>query len=84
MDQDRLINLWNEYQSKKDTYTPEQQEAMENKFWTLVDKAMWEQQRAYEEAQKQQLQEQIVQYGVKQYAQKQTKVSKPKDNRVTL
>ena len=32
MDEERLINLWNEYQDKRDTYTPEQQEAMENKF----------------------------------------------------
>lgn len=83
MDQDRLVSLWNEYQSKRDTYTPEQQEAMENKFWALVDRAMWEQQQAYEEYQKQQLQEQIVQYGVQQYAKEQAKASK-KDNRVTL
>jgi len=42
MDEERLVNLWNEYQKNKDTYTPEQQEAMENKFWTLVQKAMEE------------------------------------------
>lgn len=36
MDQERLINLWNEYQEKRDTYTPEQQEAMDIKFWTLA------------------------------------------------
>lgn len=44
MDEERLINLWNEYQDKRDTYTPEQQEAMENKFWVLVQKAMAEKQ----------------------------------------
>lgn len=44
MDEERLVNLWNEYQSKRDTYTPEQQEAMENKFWVLVEKAMAEKQ----------------------------------------
>jgi len=32
MDEERLVNLWNEYLKNKDTYTPEQQEAMENKF----------------------------------------------------
>ena len=42
MDEERLVNLWNEYLKNKDTYTPEQQEAMENKFWTLVQKAMAE------------------------------------------
>lgn len=42
MDEERLINLWDEYQKNKDTYTPEQQEAMENKFWVLVQKAMEE------------------------------------------
>lgn len=42
MDQDRLISLRDEYQKNKDTYTPEQQEAMENKFWVLVQKAMEE------------------------------------------
>lgn len=39
MDQERLINLWNEYQEKRDTYTPEQQEAMDAKFWTLANAA---------------------------------------------
>lgn len=39
MDQERLINLWNEYQEKRDTYTPEQQEAMDAKFWTLAEAA---------------------------------------------
>lgn len=42
MDEERLINLWNEYLENRDTYTPEQQEAMENKFWVLVQKAMAE------------------------------------------
>ena len=42
MDEQRLISLRDEYQKNKDTYTPEQQEAMESKFWTLVQKAMAE------------------------------------------
>lgn len=42
MDEERLVNLWNEYLENRDTYTPEQQEAMENKFWVLVQKAMAE------------------------------------------
>lgn len=42
MDEERLVNLWNEYLKNKDTYTPEQQEAMENKFWVLVQRAMAE------------------------------------------
>lgn len=46
MDEQRLISLRDEYQKNKDTYTPEQQEAMENKFWTLVQKAMAEKEQA--------------------------------------
>ena len=42
MDEQRLISLRDEYQKNKDTYTPEQQEAMESKFWTLVQKPMAE------------------------------------------
>ena len=42
MDEQRLISLRDEYLKNKDTYTPEQQEVMENKFWTLVQKAMEE------------------------------------------
>ena len=46
MDEQRLISLRDEYQKNKDTYTPEQQEAMESKFWTLVQKAMAEKEQA--------------------------------------
>lgn len=42
MDEQRLIKLRDEYQANKDTYTPEQQQAMEEKFWNLVQKAMAE------------------------------------------
>ncbi len=46
MDEQRLISLRDEYQKNKDTYTPEQQEAMESKFWTLVQKAMAEKEQS--------------------------------------
>lgn len=46
MDEQRLISLRDEYQKNRDTYTPEQQEAMESKFWTLVQKAMAEKEQA--------------------------------------
>lgn len=55
MDEQRLINLRNEYLKNKDTYTPEQQEAMENKFWDLVQRAMAEKD---EQAQKEPVQKQ--------------------------
>ena len=87
MDEEKLVNLWNEYQSKKDTYTPEQQEAMENKFWALVERAIWEKETQreaqIEELRRQQFQQQLYQQAVAQ-AQQQAKASKPKDNRVTL
>ena len=81
MDQDRLVNLWDEYQSKKDTYTPEQQEAMENKFWALIDRALWERQAIEQEQMRQQ---QIAHQQARQRTQQKAKASKPKDTRVTL
>lgn len=44
MDEERLLDLRDEYQSKRDTYTPEQQSAMDAKFWALAQKAMAEKQ----------------------------------------
>lgn len=75
MDEERLINLWNEYLENRDTYTPEQQEAMENKFWVLVQKAM-EETNAQTQAEQQKVQQ-------KYYAKPQPK-QEPKQYRVTL
>jgi len=81
MDQDRLVNLWDEYQKNKDTYTPEQQEAMENKFWALVERALWERKAAEQEQMRQQ---QMLYQQAKLQTQQKAKPSKPKDTRVTL
>ena len=76
MDEQRLISLRDEYQKNKDTYTPEQQEAMESKFWTLVQKAMEEN---YAQTQAEQTKAQQ-----RYYAKSQPKQSEPKQYRVTL
>lgn len=75
MDEQRLISLRDEYQKNKDTYTPEQQEAMESKFWTLVQKAM-EETNAQTQAEQPKVQQRY-------YAKPQPK-QEPKQYRVTL
>ena len=75
MDEQRLISLRDEYQKNKDTYTPEQQEAMENKFWTLVQKAM-EENNAQTKAEQLKVQQRY-------YAKPQPK-QEPRQYRVTL
>lgn len=75
MDQDRLISLRDEYQKNKDTYTPEQQEAMESKFWVLIQKAM-EETNAQTQAEQPKAQQRY-------YAKAQPK-QEPKQYRVTL
>ena len=75
MDEQRLISLRDEYQKNKDTYTPEQQEAMESKFWTLVQKAM-EETNAKTQAEQQKVQQRY-------YAKPQPK-QEQKQYRVTL
>lgn len=62
MDEQRLISLRDEYQKNKDTYTPEQQEAMENKFWDLVQRAMAEKENQIKEESIQQPNPQIQRY----------------------
>ena len=62
MDEQRLISLRDEYQKNKDTYTPEQQEAMENKFWDLVQRAMAEKENQVKEEPIQQPNPQIQRY----------------------
>ena len=84
MDEQRLISLRDEYQKNKDTYTPEQQEAMESKFWTLVQKAMAEKEQQTPEADTKVTPDTQIKSPVSRYRKEPTESVIPQPYRVTL